>query len=288
MKAALLLILLSLNMSSSKKLVVMSADGYLTPISRSKLKEYNPDIDYSKIYYADDFSQTFYGITGVYAEKEPTLSEASLRDLEYIKEKQELAGHLHLWASIASFIPFMINTPDHETLLDMVYSTDWDDVANLIARDVPLLVRGVMIKELNYILYKANTENRPSSDINFWRSFLNTYVKAKTIASRRIYQGSAKNPELGFTINIKLSLNQKKDGNFRGQLHLNVEGKSNTFDVKNIELDHNGGIIRFEHKQYGRKNYFEGDISSDGKTITDFGSYFNDRLLWEARELKLR
>ena len=287
MKELLLLALLLFNTPVHKKLVMLSPDGHLISISRPELKEYNPDIDYSKIYYEDNHNKTLYGLTGVYAQEDFTLSKSSLKDLEYIKGKQVLADYLHLWSSVSSFIPYMISTPDHEAVFSIT-GEDWDEVALLIAVDVPMFIRGVMIKELNFILYKAIKDHRPQADISFWRSFLNTYVKAKTIASRRTYKGSTTHPELGFTIKVKISLKQKRDGNYSGQLHLNIGGRANTFTIKNIEMDAENRIIKFEHAQYGRTNYFEGDISDNGKAIYSFGSYFNDNLLWEVKELNLR
>jgi hypothetical protein len=277
-----LLLLISVNANAvpyrieMNDLVTVTADGSLIPLHETN---FDVHLDYSKVYYFRNFVENYfwkalrYPVDGKFK-----LSQESVEDLKYIKEKIRLGDCLQLIVAVPLAQALFFTEPDIEKMWEL-YDAEWEQMAQVIAKDVPQIIKSTIVNELNWILYKSLTKCRPIADINFWRSMLMAWQHANLENLIGVYTGTASNIEMpDIKIDIRLEIGIAIDNSFTGNLMLKVNGRGgNAFSIKNISINESD-LVQFDQESYGRKSHFDGVLK--GKEIQNFCSSFNGRKIW--------
>lgn len=263
---------------SQKDLVVVSSDGSLIPIETT----YNAALDYSKVYrYTNFVNDSFFkfGLDSIVypIDGEFKLSKDSIDDLEYIKEKIDDAGVLKLFSGVGVFADLLGSTPDPEATFHIA-TFSWDALGQVISKDIPSIIKSTILSELNMILYKSITRNRPPADTKFWRSMIMAWQYSDLDSLLGTYSGIANNIEMpDVKINVELSISMNSSNSFTGNLSLSVNGRGNAFKINNISISKDD-LVQFDNAVYGRKNHFEGTLKD--KNLENFCASFNGKKMW--------
>lgn len=138
------------------------------------MSEFDPNVPYEDVYRGEDLFLKGQKRGYDYIPR-MCLSEASKSDMDFIREKLEIAN---IFSSMMAVMPFsfLFTTGRYCSQNNMftIITTDWEEIAKAAAK-VPQFIKQTMIKHLRMVLYRATVENRPRNDIKFWRSFLKAW-----------------------------------------------------------------------------------------------------------------
>jgi len=212
------------------------------------------------------------------------LTQKSLNDLKWLKEKGKLGDYLQYLVGLAPFA-LIVGTsaaPDILSLFAIKFE-DWDALGVRILKTMPELTRNMMIKHTMDIYGWHILNNSPKADRKFWKSFLCAYQKKGINTLLGVYIGVGKTDELKLDVYITVSIFIKAT-KLSGKMNLSIENKNNCFEIKKITPKN--GELYFIHGSHDKSCSFEGDIAKDFSKITDFEIYHKNKRLWRCAELK--
>lgn len=249
-----------------------------------QLDHFDPNINYGKVIIIDEdevknqLKPNALKGDEEFEKKKAKLSQQTLNDFNYIKEKMKEGEVLR---KVASFAPFKDLFGMGTSLTDLwdIYSTiadnDWEEVGLFIARDIPRVIKSTLYNEVNLIAFKYIAGSlRTKEDAAFWEKIVNMFGKEVDVypllgtysGSTYYYQSNSM-----ISVSFKITLKNKM---YWGVLNLENSGVTNV--IENY-VHFNQGKVLMLNPHY-TTNTFSGIVSDDYKKIKNFASVFRGTL----------